>query len=215
MIADRRIAPGGDWLRAVESALAGGATAVMLREKDLALREKDLASREKDLAGPDLHDMAVSLREATRRAGALLIVNHEIDAALAAGADGVHLGWRSPSVRETRARVGSSFLIGVSTHSVEEALRVESEGADYVTFGPVFPTPSKEGWVDVQGLEGVRRVRAAGLGIPLVGLGGIDAGNASEVFEAGADGVAMIRGLMSAAQPDEVARRILGGNARS
>jgi thiamine-phosphate pyrophosphorylase len=182
-------------VEAVEAALRGGANAVMLREKDLPAQA--------------LYELAVALREATRRAGALLIVNDRADVALAAGADGVHLGWQSLRVAKTREIVGRDRLIGVSTHSAAEVREAERAGADYVTFGPVFSTPSKAGLVAVQGLDGLRRA-CQGRGIPLIAIGGIDAANAGEVVSAGADGVAAIRAILAWADPEQCARRISG-----
>jgi len=193
LVTDRTICR-GSLTDAVSAALRGGATAVMLREKDLAAR--------------DLYELALALREVTRRARALLIVNDRVDVALATGADGVHLGWKSLPPRKAREVVGPAGLIGVSTHSAEDAWKAEREGADYVTFGPVFPTPSKEGLVEPQGLAGIRRVKES-LRIPLVALGGIDAVNTGDAFRAGADGVAVIRALLSADDPEGAARRML------
>ncbi len=181
-------------LAAVEAALTGGATAVMVREKGLSTK--------------DLFEFTREVRRMARSAGALTLVNDRADVALAAGADGVHLGWKSLPVERVRAMLGPDRVIGVSTHSCEELLQARGNGADYATFGPVFPTPSKEGQVEVQGLEGLARARREAPGFPLVGLGGIDPGNAAGVFRAGADGVAMIRSVLKARDPREAARRI-------
>ncbi|HUT25161.1 MAG TPA: thiamine phosphate synthase [Sumerlaeia bacterium] len=175
----------------VEAALRGGVTAVMLRERDMTTK--------------GLYDLAVELRRITQRAGALLIVNDRVDVALAAGADGVHLGWQSLPFENARALMGESRLVGASTHSPDEARRAAQQGADYVTFGPVFPTPRKAGLVAVQGVEGVAAARRD-LAVPLVGLGGIDPANAAQVLRAGADGVAAIRALVAAEDPEQAAR---------
>jgi thiamine-phosphate pyrophosphorylase len=164
--------------------------------------------REKDLSAKDLYALTADLRELTRKTGTLLIVNDRIDVALATRADGVHLGWQSLPVERVREIVGPDRLIGVSTHSADEARRSRDAGADYVTFGPVFATPSKEGLVEPQGLEGVRRA-AENLRIPLVGLGGIDPANAADVLRAGADGVAAIRSLLAVEDPESAARRMI------
>ena len=192
LITDRRVAK-QPWLEVIAAALRGGVTAVMLREKDLPPSE--------------LLDAARELRALTRQARALLIVNGRDDVAVASDADGVHLGWKSRPPAEVRGIVGTDRLIGVSTHAPDECRRAAETGADYVTFGPVFSTPSKEGLVEVQGLAGVRRARI-GLGIPLLGLGGIDAANAGSVVAAGADGVALIRAIGAAADAEEAAREM-------
>lgn len=177
--------------RAVERALAGGATAAMLREKDLPPER--------------LAPTARALRLATRRARALFIVNHHLGLAAQVGADGVHLGWRSVSVAEARGALGPEAMIGVSAHSIEELRRAQAQGADYATFGPVFATPSKAGLVETQGTDALRRAVEA-VGIPVVALGGMNAENAGEAATAGAAGVAMIRGLLAADDPAEAAR---------
>jgi len=177
-----------------EAALRGGARTVQLREKDAGARE--------------LFEWSARLREAIRSYGALLIVNDRLDVALAAGADGVHLGWRSLPVEEARKIVGPERVIGVSVHSVEEAAQAGKDGADYVMFGPVFDTPSKRGLVAPQGLERLAEcVRAAGT--PVVAVGGILPENAPDVRRAGAAGMAVIRGLMAAASPEQKAREYL------
>lgn len=164
-------------------AIAGGADVIQLREKDLSDRE--------------LFDLAVSLREITVREKAMLIVNHSIDVALAAGADGIHLGWRSLKPQEARKVLGAGKLIGVSVHSLEELLQAEHGGADYVQLGPIFDTPSKRGKVAPLGCEALRDLwkRSA---IPVIAVGGIKEENAAEVMAAGADGIAVISAVMAA-----------------
>ena len=114
-------------------ALAGGVDAVQLRERDLSARE--------------LHDLALKLRAITRKAGAALIVNQRLDVALAAGADGVHLGWRSLNPAAVRKLAGEKFLIGISCHDGPQIHSAEETRANYALLGPVFHTPSKEGLV--------------------------------------------------------------------
>ena len=181
-------------LDAAGAALRGGVTALMIREKALTTKE--------------LYEFALDARGLTRDADALLFVNDRVDVALAVEADGVHLGWQSMPVERVRALLGRERLIGVSTHSPDEALAAQRAGADYVTFGPVYPTPSKADLVEVQGPEGIRRAREARVSIPLIGLGGIDASNAARVLRGGADGVAAIRAILAAAGPEEASRNL-------
>ena len=188
-----RLACKGRMTQAVESALRGGATAVMLREKDLGARE--------------MLSLAQDLRVLTKQSGALLIVNDRVDVALAVGADGAHLGWRSLPIPSVRRLAGPEFVIGASTHSLAEARQAESEGADYITFGPIFHTPSKEGLVEPQGIEGLKAAHQA-VRLPLIGLGGINETNAASVAAAGADGAAVIRALMSAGDPERTAQAL-------
>ncbi len=180
----------------LDRALDGGATALMVRERGLSTRE--------------LGDFAQQVRERTRKHGAWLIVNDRVDIALAVEADAVHLGWQSLDIERVRDLAGDRLRIGYSTHSIEQALAGQERGADYVTFGPVFFTPSKANLVQVQGLDGVRRLRADGLNIPCVGLGGITPDTAAQVRAQGVAGVAVIRAALDAPDPARACRAMLG-----
>jgi thiamine-phosphate pyrophosphorylase len=183
-------------LNRLDRALDGGATALMVRERGLSTRE--------------LCDFSEQVRERTRRHGAWLIVNDRVDIALAVEADAVHLGWQSLDIERVRALAGDRLRIGYSTHLIEQALACQARGADYITFGPVFFTPSKEGLVQVQGLDGVRRLCAGGLHIPCVGLGGITSDTAAQVRAQGAAGVAVIRAALDAPDPAQACRALRG-----
>jgi thiamine-phosphate diphosphorylase len=139
-------------LARLEQSLEGGATALMVRERGLSSRE--------------LGEFALQAREHTRRHGAWLIVNDRVDIALAVEADAVHLGWQSLDIERVRGVVGDRLRIGYSTHSIEQALASQERGADYVTFGPVFFTPSKANLVPVQGLTGFAGFARAGCAFP-------------------------------------------------
>lgn len=177
-ISDGRAATSGpepvlEWLRDVGRA---GVDAVQLREKALSDRELfALAHRARTLLPP-----------ATR-----LVINGRADIALAAGAEGVHLPSRGVPASALRDRFGPRLLVGVSTHSVGEVEAVRDAGADYVVFGPVYPTPSKPGLETIPGLEGLEQ--AARIGIPVLALGGVDLDRLTEVADTGAAGCAGIR----------------------
>lgn len=177
----------------VRLALEGGADAVQLRERDLG--------------GKELYDLALELRKITRAAGAALVVNHRLDIALSVEADAVHLGWRSVAVWEARELAGRKLKIGVSCHSIEQLRRAEMTGASYTLVGPIFPTPSKEGLVQPVGLENLAQWTHA-TRLPVVGIGGIHAGNFRQVLDAGACGVAAISAFMTAEDPAAVARAL-------
>ena len=173
---------------AVERALKGGADVIQLRDKTLSARE--------------LLELGNKLRGVCRRYDALFILNDRVDLALAMGADGVHLGQDDLPLAEARKMSDlwvattkfdrlPEFIIGVSTHSLDQALKAESEGADYVGCGPVFKTPTKPD-CEPQGLELVRKYRE-NLKIPFVAIGGIDESNVDQVVEAGARCVAVVR----------------------
>ncbi len=195
LITDRHQLPAGRTLfETVEQALKGGVRAVQLREKDLSARE--------------LLELALPLRELTRRYQARLLVNDRIDVALAAEADGVHLGRQSLPVAAARRLLGAGRLLGVSTHAPEEIAAAREAGADFVTFGPVYFTPSKAGFGPPQGLERLREAcRQASL--PVFALGGIGADQAAEVLAEGAAGIAVISAILTAPSPAEAARRFL------
>ena len=163
--------------------------------------------REKDLCAKELLSLAIELKDLARLYGARLLINDRVDIALLAGADGVHLTSRSYSPKEARSLLGAGKLIGVSTHSLEEALAAQEDGADFVTFVPVFPTASKAGMGEPLGLDRLREA-ADKLSIPVYGLGGIDESNITEVVGQGAS-VALIAAIMASNNPGSAAQRLL------
>jgi thiamine-phosphate pyrophosphorylase len=179
--------------RIVEAALEGGANVIQLRKKTMSKGQQ--------------YAIAVALRRLTLLHDALFIVNDHADIAIAADADGAHLGQDDlpPSVvRELPGFRGR--LIGRSTHSVEQARSAMAEGADYFAVGPVYPTPTKAGRPAVG--TGLVSEVAAIADRPFVAVGGIDHDNAPAVIEAGARAVAVIRAVYDAADPAEAARRL-------
>lgn len=186
LVTDRVLAGGPEGLvRAIAAAVEGGADAVQLRERGLP--------------DDELLVLARRLREAT--AGrALLLVNGRLDVALAVGADGLHLPEAAPAV--PRPRPG--FLLGRSVHSLEAARRAEAEGADYLIAGPVYATRSHPG-APAAGLGLIREIAGA-VRPPVLAIGGVNAGRAGEVVEAGAAGVAVISAVLGDPSPREAAR---------
>lgn len=173
----------------MDAMLAGGASVLQLRVKDWPADE--------------FLRLALAARERTARAGCLFIVNDRVDIALAAGADGVHLGQEDLPLEAARPLVGDR-LIGVSTHSLEQAEAAERGGADYIGFGPMFPTRTKETGYGSRGLSMLEAVRRR-VRIPIVAIGGITAGNAAETWERGADAAAVISYLTGG---EDVAARV-------
>jgi thiamine-phosphate pyrophosphorylase len=151
--------------------------------------------------------MARALRAVVSEAGQLLLVNDRLDVAVAAGADGVHLPAAGIPPGEARRLVESGRLVAVSCHSAADVERARGAGADFATFGPVFDTPSKREHGAPVGLGPLRE--ASLLGLPLVGLGGVDVANAAEVVAAGAHGLAAIRAWLDAPDPAIVVRQFL------
>lgn len=152
--------------------------------------------REKDLETRALIELARHAVADTGASGTRILLNDRLDVALAAGAGGVHLGEKSIPVREVvqwrRASGRTEFQIGASCHSAEAARAAESDGADYVIFGPVFATPSKAAFGVPQGVETLRAVCAT-VEIPVLAIGGVTVENAGACISAGAAGVAAIR----------------------
>lgn len=166
----------------VRSALEAGAPAVQLRDKDADARA--------------LFEQALVLRRITDEFRALLFINDRLDVALAARADGVHLGPHDMPPEAARRAAPSPFLIGWSTDDPEAARRAEAAGIDYLGCGAVFGTASKDVSGQRIGPAGLRRVVACS-GIPVVGIGGVDEGNVAEVAAAGAAGAAVIGAVMT------------------
>lgn len=185
----------------VQKALAGGAGTDIVQ-----LRDKFSSPR-------DLLNSAGALKKICAAHGALFIVNDHLDIALASGADGVHLGQEDLPVTEARKLVENlapkrDFLIGCSTHSLEQALRAEAEGADYIGCGPIFSTPTKPDY-PAQGLKLVQQYREK-IHIPFVAIGGIDESNVSQIVQAGARCIAVVRAVMGASDPELAARSLIG-----
>lgn len=170
----------------------------------LQLREKNLTTRV-------LYDLTRQAAEITAGSNTRLLVNDRADVAQSAGAAGVHLAAGSIEASVIRRTFGDDFLIGVSTHSLEEARAANEARADFAVFGPVFETPSKRAYGKPLGLEKLEQVAIALPQFPLLALGGVTLDNTSGCFCAGAAGVAAIR-LMN--NPDQLARVVSEIEAR-
>lgn len=195
VITDRTSAGERGVREAVRSALAGGARTVQLRDK--------LAS------GRELYQQARHLLTLTRAAGALLIVNDRADVAMAAGADGVHLGPHDLTVAAARRLAPDDFILGFSTDDPREARLAHAAGVDYLGCGAVFPTTSKDVGGEAIGLERLDEVARA-VPIPVVGIGGIHGQNVRQVATTAATGAAVISAVMASEDPALTARELIG-----
>jgi thiamine-phosphate pyrophosphorylase len=148
--------------------------------------------REKVLSTRVLQELAANAVELTRDTQTRLLINERFDMALAVGADGVQLTSQSMPVDVVRRIVGNEFLIGVSTHSLAEAVEAKAGGADFVLFGPVYETESKRAFGPPQGIASLRQVAGALKSFPVIAIGGINTSNARDCLAAGAVGVAAI-----------------------
>ena len=185
----------------VRAALAAGAPTIQLRIKGASARE--------------LFEAARTLMPIVRSAGGLFIVNDRLDVALAASADGVHLGPDDPPVTDARAVAAEmlggapdGFILGCSVDTPDAAARAEAEGANYLGVGAVYATSNKSDAGDVIGLEGLQRVVEA-VSIPVVGIGGITPERANAVAETGACGTAVIGAVMGSPEPAKAVRALL------
>ncbi len=169
----------------VDEALAGGVSVLQYRNK-----EKDYPSRLAE---------ALELRKMCASRGVTFIVNDDPHLAVESGADGVHLGQEDGNVKEARGILGPTKIIGISTHSLEEAVKAETEGADYIGFGSMYPTGSKE--VKYMPGPGLLNSAKAAVTVPVVAIGGITRDNAGPVIDAGADAIAVISAVLSHPEP--------------
>ncbi len=152
--------------------------------------------REKQLSGKNLFYLAGCAAQITQNTQTLLLVNDRADVALAAAADGVQLTANSLTAKTIRKNFPEDFIIGVSAHSLSEIKSAAATGANFATFGPIFPTPSKAHYnLPPQGVEKLEEICAAVGNFPIIALGGIDETNFAAVLQAGASGVAAIRFL--------------------
>jgi thiamine-phosphate pyrophosphorylase len=181
---------------ALRALLDGGAAMIQLRAKSLSPR--------------DFLELARRVRAETRARGCRLIVNDRADIALACDADGVHLGQDDLPLGAGRKIMGSR-IIGVSTHDIAQAREAERGGADYIGFGPMFGTTTKDTGYSARGIELLGEIRAA-VRLPIVAIGGITEEKACLVWRAGADSVAIISDILQSADIATKTRRILANS---
>lgn len=193
VILDRTAAGGRDLGAILDGAIAGGCRMVQLREKEWP--------------SGTLLPLAERLRARCREAGVTFIVNDRVDLTLVVDADGVHLGQEDLPPRAARPLLRPGMILGVSTHSIEQARAAQAAGADYVALGSVFATATKAAF-ELVGPELVRRARAE-IRAPLIAIGGITADNVATVVRAGADGVAVISAVCAAPDPETATRRLV------
>ncbi|MDO9390239.1 MAG: thiamine phosphate synthase [bacterium] len=181
-VTDQGLSLGRTDLEVLDGLIAGGARIVQLREKHISKK--------------DLYHLAHAFRQKTSKAGVLLIINDHLDIALACGADGVHLG-QDDLPPAAAKELAPELIIGVSTHNLEEALKAQEQGADYVNIGPIFATQTKELSMKPLGPEAIKEI-APQLKIPFTVMGGINRSNIQEVLQAGAGKIAVVTAVTKA-----------------
>jgi thiamine-phosphate pyrophosphorylase len=193
LVTDRVLAAGRPIEAIVASAIRGGVTAVELREKNLS--------------DEDFVRLALRLKSILDPIGVPFLINDRVGVAAAAGASGVHLGQADASAAEARRVLGTSAVIGLSVETLEQAEAARGLDVDYLGVSPVFATPTKPDAAIPWGIEGLRRLRRRTDRV-LVAIGGIGTANAAEVLDAGADGLAVVSAICSAADPEAAARSL-------
>jgi thiamine-phosphate pyrophosphorylase len=193
LVTDRGLARGRSNLEIVTAAVNGGATVVQLREKDCSTLE--------------FIEQALRIKAFLKTRHVPLIINDRLDVAQAVEADGVHLGQTDMPLDTAKGIVGDTMLIGISAECLEDAIVAEKGGADYLGVSPIYATPTKTDTSPALGLEGLREIRKA-VKLPLVGIGGLNQGNAAAVIRNGADGVAVVSAIVAADDPETAAREL-------
>ncbi|MDN5311449.1 MAG: thiamine-phosphate pyrophosphorylase [Thermoanaerobacteraceae bacterium] len=192
-VTDRSYLDGIDLIDAVEQAVRGGITIIQLREKEISSRE--------------FYELALRVKKVTRRKNIPLIINDRVDIALAVDADGVHIGQEDLPAEVVRRLIGPGKILGVSAGTVEEAIKAQKDGADYLGVGAAYPTPTKPESCAI-GIEGIKKIKEA-IDIPVVAIGGITRENAYEVMlKTGVDGISSVSAVF-AGDVEENSRQLL------
>jgi len=194
VVTDGRLGAKRDHIAIAAAAVSGGAAFVQLRESNLP--DKNLL------------EIAQQIRNLTLGTNTLFIINNRLDIAIACDADGVHVGQSDIPAKTARTLLGPDKIIGVSTGSVEEALKAEADGADYVAIGPVFTTLTKLDAGSAVGLEAITQVKHA-VKVPVVAIGGISAENIRLVAQAGADSAAVVSAVTGTVDMTEAVKVLL------
>jgi thiamine-phosphate pyrophosphorylase len=194
LVTDRSTLHGKDLYKAVEDAIKGGVTLVQLREKNISSLE--------------FYNTAVKMKKLVNSYGIPLIINDRLDVALAANADGLHIGQVDLPLGITRKLLGPNKILGYSVANVEQAIFGQSMGADYLGAGTVFPTLSKSDTGEAIGLEELRIIKKM-VSIPVVGIGGIGMSNLKEVKQTGIDGVSIISAILGSEDIQAASRSLL------
>ncbi|MFO8055827.1 MAG: thiamine phosphate synthase [bacterium] len=183
-------------------------SAVELARRALSAGVRVIQLRAKNMAAGEMCELARKMTGLCREHDGLFIVNDRLDVALAADAHGVHVGQDDLPLEAARRLAPEDFVIGVSTHSLEEARQAENAGADYIGFGAMYETLTKEDVTPPRGKEGLAEV-VASVSVPVIAIGGIKAEHIKEIKEAGVAGAAVISALISRADPQAAARELV------
>lgn len=192
LVTDRNLSRGRSLLEIVAAAVRGGATMVQLREKEADTRT--------------FVELARALKTMLAEAGVAFIVNDRVDVALAAGADGVHVGQTDMRVEDVRRLLGPECIVGLSIDNVDQIRGADAAFADYLGVGPIYAQSTKSDAASPLGLAGLRMARALTIK-PIIAIGGITPENATAAFDAGAQGLAVVSAIVAADDPEAETRR--------
>ena len=193
LVTDRDLSRGRATLKVVKAGVTGGVTCVQLREKNCSTRT--------------FIKEALSVKQYLKKHNIPLIINDRVDVAQAIGADGVHLGQTDMPLTMAKDILKGSMIIGISVESLEDAIRAEKDGADYIGISPIFATPTKTDTSPPLGLKGLKEISRA-VSLPKVAIGGLNKENAGEVILNGANGIAVVSAIVSADDPRKAAKEL-------
>ncbi|CDI49891.1 thiamin-phosphate pyrophosphorylase [Clostridium tetani 12124569] len=180
LVTDRDILKGRDLKKAVEEAILGGTTLVQLREKNVSSKE--------------FYEIAKDIKIITDKYNIPLIINDRVDIALAVNAEGVHIGQKDLPANIVRKIIGEDKILGVSANTIEDALKAQRDGADYLGVGAMFPTNSKKD-AESTSIETLKEIKNS-VNIPIVAIGGINENNVQKLKETNIDGIAVISAIL-------------------
>ncbi|ABR47453.1 thiamine-phosphate pyrophosphorylase [Alkaliphilus metalliredigens QYMF] len=192
LVTDRSLLNGKDLMESIEAAIKGGVSIVQLREKQAT--------------SAVFYETALALKKLTDQYQIPLIINDRLDIALAVDAAGLHIGPDDLPIKKARELLGPHKTLGYSAATLAEALEAESLGANYLGVGALFPTKTKKDTESVS-LQLLQKIKSS-VSIPIVGIGGISQGNASQVIQSGADGIAVVSAILSKQYPEIAAKNL-------
>jgi thiamine-phosphate pyrophosphorylase len=194
LVTDQKLCRGRELIDVVMEAVAGGVSIVQIREKDSHTR--------------DFLQLAAAIKKKLKNTNVPLIINDRVDVAIAAGADGVHVGQTDLPCSAVREMLGPDKIVGVSINTFDQITEADKLDIDYLSLSPVFPTPTKPDTTPAFGIEGLKKARQM-TSRPMMTIGGIDKNNLGDIIAAGMDGVAVVSAICSAPSPAAAARELL------
>ncbi len=194
LVTDQKLCRGRKLIDVVMEAVAGGVSIVQIREKDFHTR--------------NFLQLAAAMKKQLKNKNVPLIINDRVDVAIAAGADGVHVGQTDLPCSAVREMLGPDKIVGVSINTFDQITEADKLDIDYLSLSPVFPTPTKPDTTPAFGIEGLKKARQM-TSRPMMTIGGIDKNNLGDIIAAGMDGVAVVSAICSAPSPAAAARELL------